>query len=296
MTLITQTPMAKILRVPTLNDDRDDCSQLFLLWQEAHALEHPIVKVDFSSCRFLRQNAVAFLGGLARLIQASGRAVVFDWDTLQDDIRANLTQNGFIDTFDGTRRGWTGNSVPYREYRDESIGAIAEYLENRWLGRGWVQIDQDSSEEIVQNALEIYSNAFEHSTSPIGVFTCGQRYPSLKELSLTVVDFGIGIPPNVRRFLNQPGKPAAEALEWAFKLGNTTRANKVSGGTGLNTLKRFVKQKNGKIEIYSHDGYALISAEQEVYDSAPTFFCGTLINIAVKCDPPGYNSVKSELL
>ena len=120
-------------------------------------------------------------------------------------------------------------------------------------------------------------------------------YPSRGELRLTIIDFGVGIPPNVRQFLNQPQKLAADALEWAFKLGNTTRANKVSGGTGLNTLKQFVKQKSGKIEVYSHDGYALITSEQEIYQRSPTFFQGTLINITVKCDSAAYNPSKSTL-
>lgn len=295
MTFIAQTSMTIILRVPTLNDSQTDCTRLFSLWRQLQNLESQEVIVDFSDCRFLRQNAVAFLGGLARLIQSRNGKVNFAWNTLQDDIRANLTQNGFIDIFDGTQREWLGNSVPYREYRYEDMDAIASYLENCWLGRGWVQVDSASSDEIVQNALEVYSNAFEHSASQIGIFTCGQRYPNLGKLHLTVIDFGVGIPPNVRQFLNQPQKLAADALEWAFKLGNTTRANKISGGTGLNTLKQFVKQKSGKIEVYSHDGYALITSDQEIYQRSPTFFQGTLINITVKCDSPAYNSSESTL-
>jgi len=281
--------MAIILSVPTLNDHTSDCDRLFTLWQKVCFLDTEEVIIDFSTCRFLRQNAVAFLGGLARLIQFRGGHVIFDWDTLAWEIRANLTQNGFIDTFNGTQREWTGNSVPYREYQNEQIEAIATYLEECWLGRGWVQVDADHSDEIIQNALEIYSNAFEHSNSAIGVFTCGQRYPLLGELRLAVLDFGVGIPPKVRRFLNQVEMPAADALAWAFKPGNTTRANQVSGGTGLTTLKKFVKEKRGKIEIYSHDGYALIDSNQETYVSAPTFFEGTLINITVQCDAPDYN-------
>lgn len=278
--------MTIVLHLPTLNDHKTDCDRLFSLWQQVRDLEQHQVIVDFANCQFLRQNAVAFLGGLARLIQFRGGKVHFAWNTLQAGIRANLTQNGFIDTFDGTQREWQGNSVPYREYRDEDMGAIAAYLEDCWLGRGWVQIDVDRSDEIIRNALEIYSNAFEHSASPIGVFTCGQRYPNLGKLHLTVIDFGVGIPPNVRQFLSQSSKPAADALRWAFELGHTTRANKVSGGTGLDTLKRFVKQKQGRIEIYSHDGYAMIDSEQEVYQSSRTFFEGTLINITVTCDTP----------
>lgn len=283
---IAQSPMTITLQVPTVNDEIIDFYRLSCLWKQVCHLEQCEIILDFSGCQFLRQNAVAFLGGLARLIESRGGKVYFAWHTLRDNVRVNLTQNGFIAAFDNTQQEWRGNSVPYREYRYEDMNAINAYLENNWLGRDWIKVDSDKADEIIKNMLELYSNAFEHSASKIGVFTCGQRYPNLGKLHLTVIDFGVGIPPKVRQFLKEPQKPVDEALKWAFKLGNTTRANHIPGGEGLDSLKRFVKQKNGKIEIYSHDGYALIDSDEEVYCSAPTYFEGTLINITVKCDPP----------
>ncbi len=63
--------------------------------------------------------------------------------------------------------------------------------------------------------MEIYANAFEHGRTDIGVFSCGQHYPKLGELKLTVIDFGVGIPRNVRDFLKNSNLPADEALKWA---------------------------------------------------------------------------------
>ncbi|MBS9383808.1 MAG: hypothetical protein HEQ24_06035 [Dolichospermum sp. BR01] len=49
-----------------------------------------------------------------------------------------------------------------------------------WLGKGWINISprlQDAipavSVAIAGKVVEIYFNAFEHSNSPIGVFSCG---------------------------------------------------------------------------------------------------------------------------
>jgi len=66
----------KTLPVLTFNDDLADFQSLFWLWSEVDddCLD---VTFDFSYCRFLRQNAVAFLGGLARLIEDRGGRVVF---------------------------------------------------------------------------------------------------------------------------------------------------------------------------------------------------------------------------
>lgn len=296
MSFIANTPLTITLKVPTLNDDKADFIRMFGLWQQIRGTHTPKIIFDFSGCCFLRQNAVAFLGGLARLIKARGGQVDFAWDTLQSDIKGNLTQNGFLYAFGNNQQGWKGNSVAYREDFDNNLDGILNYLDKKWLGRDWVEVNQAIKDEIIHNVLEIYSNAFEHGISDIGVFTCGQRYPNLNILKLTVIDFGVGIPAKVRQFLQNSSMLAEDALRWAFQFGKTTRHGGVPGGTGLDSLKNFVKSKQGKIEIYSHDGYALIDADQELYQSAPTYFEGTLINITIKCDVNYHNFIEDELL
>ncbi|MFM7426510.1 MAG: ATP-binding protein, partial [Elainella sp.] len=100
---------------------------------------------------------------------------------------------------------------------------------------------------------------------------------------------GVGIPAKVCGFLRSPTMQAEETLKWAFQLGNTTRPGNIAGGCGLDMLKNFVKEKDGKIEIYSHDGYALIDSGRELYESSGCFFKGTLINVTVRCDLKYYN-------
>jgi hypothetical protein len=289
MVSITQNPMIGLLPVPTINDEPVDFINLFGLWQTIKTSKSSEFIFDFSSCRFLRQNAVAFLGGLARHIEARGGKAIFNWDTLRGDIQGNLEQNGFCAAFGKPGGGWQGNSIPYREDPQDNLDGIVDYLERQWLGRDWVKTDDDIKNQIVCTVLEIYSNAFEHGRSEIGVFSCGQRYPGLNLLKLTAIDFGVGIPPNVRQFLQKPTMRTEDALRWAFQFGKTTRQNAIPGGTGLDMLRSFIKEKKGKIEIYSHDGYVLISETQELYSSAPTYFDGTLMNITLRCEPAYYN-------
>jgi hypothetical protein len=286
--LAAGTPMKLQLKVPTLNDSARDFQSLFELWRVVQHCESPIVCFDFSDCQFLRQNAVAFLGGLFRLLEARGGIPKIEWGTMQDDIRMNLCQNGFSAAFSNDSGGWQGNSIPYRQDCEHNVEAITNYLDEHWLGRDWVSVDVGLKDEIVSTMAELYDNAFTHGSSPIGVFTCGQRFPRLNELKLTVIDFGIGIPANVRRYRGEPFMRAEDTIEWAFKAGNTTRETLLPGGIGLDTLKTFVKEKQGKIEIYSHDGFAIIDQHQERYNTIGTFFQGTLINITVKCDPISY--------
>ena len=286
--LVAGTRMKYHLQVPTLNDSLGDFYRLFGLWQEIQQCQSPFIVFDFSDCRFLRPNAVAFLGGLARLIEHQDSIPIFDWKTMPDNVFGNLEQNGFTTIFGTGTGGWTGNSVPYREDPIRSTNEFLSYLEDRWIGRDWVKVGDALKDETLCAVTELYDNAFTHSASKIGIFACGQRFPDLDELKLTLIDFGVGIPSNVRNYLGVEGMSARLTMKWAFEMGHSTRPEHIAGGVGLDTLRTFVKDKQGRIEIFSHDGYAIIDRNQERYDTIATFFEGTLINITVKCDPVSY--------
>lgn len=276
------------LSIPTINDAPSDFDRLFHLWSQVND-DYLEVEFDFSLCRFLRQNAVAFLGGLARLVEYRGGIARFNWHTLKDDIHTNLNQNGFLAFFGAGRGPWSGNSIPYQEYPMKDKDGIMAYLKGKWLGQGWMSVSPALRDAIVGQVWEIFENAFEHGSSPLGVFCCGQHYPQLRVLKLCVVDFGVGIPSNVRLFKKREKVSAAAALRWAFQPGTTTKANGMGRGLGLDLLRKFVKVNHGELEIYSHEGYALIRAGQEHYKDRATFFEGTLVNITFRCDESYYH-------
>lgn len=288
-------PAPLILRIPTLNDDRHDFDQMFALWGQCLGYFQE-VRFDFSDCRFLRPNAVAFLGGLARVIESRQGTASFDWGSLsRDSVRANLQQNGFYHQFSGQTGPWTGNSIPYREDGFQDGNAYADYLSDMWLGRGWVHVSDALKDAIAERVLELYINAFEHSGSGIGVFSCGQHFPKQHQLTLAVVDFGLGIPAAVRDYWQRekPGHAlgllrASDCLRWAFRRGSTTKPNGTGRGMGLDLLKAFVQRNNGKLEIYSNEGYARIDAQGEHYENLSFAFEGTIAYITLNCDESFY--------
>jgi signal transduction histidine kinase len=280
-----------ILNVPTINDELSDFDKLFTLWNQAND-DFGDVTFDFSHCWFLRHNAVAFLGGLARLIKKRSGTVTINWDSMKEEIRTNLGKNGFLTAFGHGSSFWAGNTIPYKEDLIFDKKNIVDYLKIYWLGRGWVSVSNLLRDAIVGTVLEIYINAFEHSEFHVGIFSCGQHYPNLHVLKLSVVDFGVGIPSNVRFFFKDDPRVetlnAAACLKWAFQRGTTTKPNGTSRGMGLDLLKEFVKLNQGRLEIFSHEGYALIDETQETFVNRETFFEGTLLNITFRCDESYY--------
>jgi hypothetical protein len=281
------------LSVPTINDyTAADFDVLFNLWNQVNN-DNLDVTFEFRGCRFLRHNAVAFFGDLTHLIQCRGGIVRFALDTISQKVKTSLAQNGFLSTLGFGGSPWEGNPIPYREDLSQDKTALVDYLKTHWLGHGWVHVSDRLRDEIVERVWEIYANAFEHGQSSVGIFSCGQRYPSRRELKLTVVDFGVGIPSNVRMFFRHDPRAVslntASCLKWAFQRGTTTKPNGTSRGMGLDLLKEFVKLNKGKLKIFNHEGYALIDESHEIFMNRQTFFKGTLVNITLRCDESYYH-------
>jgi len=286
------------LQIPTINDTPQDFDKLFDLWAEAKGCCSNVT-FDFSTCDSLRPNAIAFLGGLARLVQHLGCRADFDWSTASDRLLAILRQNGFAGAFGYSwTLGGPGSSIPYREdqaYVPNEETDIINYLKFQWLGSGWVRVSSRLRDAIVGRVWEIYDNAFLHSESSIGVFSCGQFFWRMGLLKLAVVDFGIGIPANFRRHLKAhpfvEQLTSAQCLRWAFQQGSTTKPDTTRRGNGLVLLKEFVNVNHGRLEIYSQNGYALIEGGKEKFSNRRSFFEGTLVNITLRCDKKYYQLV-----
>lgn len=284
-----------VIRIPTLNDNPADFIKLFEIYDQSNC-NFKNVCFDFTGCHFLRPNAVAFLGGLARLIEYKGGWVKFSWDTLRNSaVMTNLCQNGFAGNFDHLSSGWDGNSIPYRENKTLNMNEIMDYLTYNWIGKGWLHVSARLRDAIAGRMWEIYNNAFEHSGTGIGVYSCGQYYRRQNDLVLSVADFGKGIPFNVRAFLSQHVDTnlvskisGAACLKWAFQRGNSTCLGGVARGLGLDLLKEFVRVNQGKLEVYSNDGYAIADKDGERYENCNTSFEGTVVHITLRCDEKLY--------
>jgi len=277
------------INIPRLNDNSYDFDMLFSFWRQINRIEEPEVFFSFEKCDFLQQNAVAFIGGLVRLIQYKGGSAYFHRKTIRERVRTNLEQNGFLHALGFSGPAWDGNSIPYREDSIYDHNGFAEYLSDRWLGRGWVRISDILKTHITQPVIEAYINVFDHAESPIGVITCGQRYPSLGKLKLAIVDFGVGIPHTVRSYLKKPDMASADALRWAFQPGTTTKeGTSRARGVGLKYLKSFIEENEGKLEIYSDNGYACIASGSESFSVRSIGFEGTLIQITLRSNARYY--------
>ena len=274
--------------VGAVNDTKGDFEYLFSLYQEMFEMPERFC-LDCTYAYFLRQNAVAFLGGMVLMARQQGKEV--SWKKPTDGkVISNLLRNEFGVLFGEKAIPRIYNAIlfkHYTDYKDEEI--VFDFLYENWLQPHWIDVSDELKQLIVGRVAEIYMNAFTHSQSAIGVTSCGQYYPNLKELKLTIVDFGVGIPSNVRAFLKNDNISSEECMRWAFADGHTTATDSnISRGIGLGMLDRFVRLNQGKLEIYSDNAYTCIDKDGQRFEGREQTFRGTIVNITLNCKEVAY--------
>jgi hypothetical protein len=56
----------------------------------------------------------------------------------------------------------------------------------------------------------------------------------------------------------------------------------------LTCFKEFVQLNQGKLEIYSNDGYAILAKDGERFENRDISFEGTVVHITLRCDEKLY--------
>jgi hypothetical protein len=277
-----------IIKIPRLNDRRHDFHSIYKIL-DTSLIATGEIHFDLSGCDFLKHNAVSFLTGLILLLHSRNRTVYLDPRKIQPKVFENLRQNGFLELFGGALAARSTNSVPVRHFLGlNEEEKIVDYLINRWIKKGWLSVGKDLSGTIVGNIWEIFANSFEHSNCAVGLIVCGQHYPTKRQLGLSMIDFGVGIPVRVRKFLDSPALSAAECLSWAIKSGNSTRIGS-PGGLGLDMLKDFIRLNNGELSVYSGDGFFRWFGYDQEFGTMPSYFRGTMVNVMLRCDGMHYD-------
>jgi anti-sigma regulatory factor (Ser/Thr protein kinase) len=270
-----------------INDEPQHYKFLFKLVKKVLNSDGDI-EFQFAGCNFLAQNAIAIIGGLTQIALQQEREVLYDFVGINPKVEKHINENGFLDAFEIGNNYVKNTSVPFRIDLAKDSDAYTDYLRHKWLSSR-ISLQEELKDAVVTNVIEAYLNVFDHADSTVGVITCGQHFPQRNnELVVTMVDFGVGIPHNVRQFLENPAMDAKDAVQWAFQSGKTTKPNLISRGLGLKVLKSFVQANNGKLEIYSDSAYIRLDKQGEKVQQMPEAFGGTVVQVTLKCNSRYY--------
>ena len=155
-----------------------------------------------------------------------------------------------------------------------------------WLNRR-ISLSRGIRDAIQENILEIITNSHDHSGCDFGCYVCAQTYYNRREIEVSIMDFGVGIPSNLIPIYSHL-QDDAEAVKYSLVEGVSSRTGKGAKGTGLNVLSQFISLNNGSMRILSSRGDYHLSGSDENIELMTLGFPGTCICLNINIDDKYY--------
>lgn len=279
--------------LPTIRSEKDGFERIADLAVDAAELFSGTLELDFSRCGFFDANMAAPLSAVLTRI-ADGFNTI-ELVKVPPAIARVLRKNRFLVGFGYKPIEDVNNTtLPYIRMQLSDEGRFADYLKRHMNGKGIPQMSEALGRVFKQSIFEIFQNAVIHSDSHLGIFVCGQFYPQLQRLDVTIADAGVGIRTNVRRYLGNKISSKG-AIRWALQAQNTTKTGNQPGGVGLKFLKDFIALNSGKIHIASRYGFYEYADGEESFEKMEFDFPGTTVNLEINTGDSSSYCLDSEI-
>lgn len=282
------------LDVGAIRSSLDGFNSIARIVKETRNMRLDSVELDFSGCHFFEANMAAPLYVvIARLRNERNNVSVHN---VSPEIETILKKNRFLTVFNITSlKDNNQTTLPFKTFKLHAGEQFYYYLESYMNGRGIPRMTEALTKRFRQSLVEIFENASIHSDSASGIFACGQFFPQKHRLDFTIVDAGIGIRENVRRYTGKKEMSSCAAINWAVIEGNTTKTGRQPGGLGFKLIKDFIRMNKGKLQIVSRFGYYEFSARGDSVVKMDHDFPGTSVNIEINTQDTSSYCLKSEL-
>jgi len=282
-----------IYRLRNVQSDLSGYESLARFANDTAELRDALVELSFASVSSLDANMSAALGAvISRISDRNNVVSVVDLSAQQQSI---LERNGFLGGFGDTSAAPPGSTVvPYMRFERSEANRFYDYLEEHLPGKGLPTLTNEFSLSLQQSLGEIFVNAQIHSQSELGIFVCGQFFPTTQRLDITIADAGVSIPGRISERFNVEIQPLT-ALRWALVEGHTTKQG-TPGGVGLKLLTKFVTLNRGKLQIASGGALWEFDAGQDRIWSLDEYFPGTVVTLGINTsDTKLYSSGRSDI-
>ena len=183
-------------------------------------------------------------------------------------------------------------TIKYRQFFPREGYFFNNYIKNDFMRR-LPSMSNSLSKAFENSIFEIFTNAVIHSETET-IFVCGQDYFNKKIVDFSITDIGMGFHNNVTSITGQYLTPV-EAIEWAMYGNNTTKKGQIPGGLGLKSIKEFIMQNKGKMQIASDSGYWELSNGTVKTEMFLGKFPGSVVNIEINTADPCLYRLQEEI-
>lgn len=274
----------------TVSSDKAGYEFIAGIYPTVIAQEDKEITIGFDECNSFDGNLASALGAVLDTLLTYDFKI---WITRPKarNVRKVLARNHFLIAWEvETLISDKENYVHYQKFPLDDEVQFKKYIDSELIHKQKFPAHTDLvGEKMVESICEIYANAIMHGKSKY-VYACGEYQEDDKILNMTIVDCGETVAKNVNSFFVSKGKEqvsAAEAIEWAFVSGNTTKAD--TGGLGLAILKEFIDQNQGSLQMVSDTGMLEFNKGTVKKEALNNSFPGTIVNMKFNfADPKKY--------
>lgn len=243
------------------------------------------IEIDMSEYRYMHPAFAVLVASSIYLGDKYGKEVVIRYDIHNKKLAQFLKQAGICGRYYSPKHSAQLNSknssIPFNRFRriEDTYSTVQKILDC-----APVNLSSELKNEFISKITEIFSNAFEHGKSDIGVFCCGFINNS-NHFSFSVYDAGIGVGTNVNRYLNTH-LSNEKALEWAFDKTHSTLNGIVDypRGAGLSLLEDFTCSNHGRIDLVSENAYCRIDSKSRKFYRLKNPLQGTIVSMNIHAD------------
>jgi len=257
-------------------------SSLINLYQALMELFVEDVFIDFSNTKYLEANLSALTGAI---FDDTKVFVNINFENFQPQVQKILQKNDFLSNYGYAKiEDKYDTTIKYKKFKSIDTQPFYKYINDELLTmHDFPKMSEYFRKDFAKSLLEIFVNANIHANCDY-VYTCGQYFPNKKDLYFTIVNTGTTIKKNVNNFFKRNDICGKKAINWAVQKNTTTKQG-ISGGLGFETVRNFIRQNKGALQIISDDGYR----SENIYGkiSMKEFsksFIGTVVNLKIKMD------------
>lgn len=268
------------------NNDIDTLSYLAIIQDkikmliiDRHLKEDITLRIE--KCNYIDPAVLPIIGSFGRMLQQHDIHGQFKFSGSHSDVRDYIQRSGLYTHYTG-KGNIDENAIPFIATTNiEEAQNQIDFV----MKKAPVYLTLDLQDIISSKLLEIFFNSIEHSSSQYPIFSCGHWRPHHDTLTFSIYDLGVGIPHNVRTFLNNPQIKDVDCIKLAVQNGFSTAEVNYSRGLGLGELIDFVKLNKGTMTLCSGKGHYSIDNSANVhYNELNAPLSGTLFTIDIKAD------------
>jgi hypothetical protein len=241
---------------------------------------------DLKKLYFAEPDGVTIFCNLIEWLKKRGSEVHFSLPAQLSDAIRYLDDCGFFSIYMGRRINPFGRcratTVPIQRIECPKAHGWIDLEIGPWLAAN-SGLSKSSLGELLGSILELMHNIRDHSQEQLGCAHV-QWYPNERRIRMSISDFGVGIPYEMRRAF--PGVDDAEAIEKATVEGVSSKLGTRNRGAGLAYLiDNIVGNNKGWVGI--HSGFGRLSCSnkngtiEKVRSGSTEAYPGTLVSIDV---------------